>query len=428
MGERRLGRGLLLAALAFTACLALAGLALHGALSPAEMIGFPVRGRSMASKSQLIHKLNQLLMRKLSKAQDGISSAAPESVRRAAPAVASVTKTQLEANACHDGGPCNNNQMPVLRYVPRTGNWELKSAGNQEAIWQNIFNRFKSRDKKTEAPLRTVPESFNAFKAPEQMLAQVDDASGERAALQAKLKNLLESQLRASGDLGGMSGFGEGSEPAGAGRGDSGGAVAGLEGNNQDIHALAEDMQAAKHLAAHGTGHDLKRMKTVSTRLQDDSKLRTVCQDSSQAQHSLGVLRWSSLSSCMRQLRTRKANDVKLLLARIHALSASRGAAPVLAVGHSLHAAEARVDALEARKAALTQGLSKMVADGTHLQSELRAQQERVQQLRMRPARGGGRGRDYASPPVPPGLPPGYDGPMLERGSTDVPRSAPPGM
>ncbi|KAJ1484478.1 hypothetical protein T484DRAFT_1947838 [Baffinella frigidus] len=423
------GRGLrqlLLAAVATAACVALAGLVLHSGSGPSELMGYPVKGRSPASKSTLIHKLNQLLMKKLSaatvKAQTGVSPRAADGA--ASSGGSGMSTKQMQANACHDGGPCGGNDMPVLKYVPSTGAWHLQSAGNPEVVWRSLFAKAKARDEKNRVPHRTVAETD--FKAPTQMLAQVAEATGERAALQAKLKSLLQSQLRSTGDLGGAGGFGA---DADRGRDD-----VGLEGGEEsNIKDLAQSLTEARHLIAHGGAGDVKRMTAVSASLQDASQLRAICSETSAAQQDLGVLRWSSLSSCMRQLRTRMADDSKRLAGRVTALSTHAAFpvahAEVAAAPFSLKAAESRYDTLEARKAALTQGLSKMVNAGTHLQVQLRAQKERLQQLRARPSRSAmGRHAHRGSPPAPAGLPPGYDGPRLEKGSTDVPRSPPPGM
>ena len=419
-------RSLLVAAVATAACLALTGLVLHSGSGPSELVGYPVKGRSPASKSQLLHKLNQLLMKKLSaatlKAQNGVQ---PGDSISAAPSGGSALSTkQMQENACHDGGPCagSANDMPVLKYIPSTGAWDLQSAGNPDVVWHSLMSRAKARDEKGRVPHRTVAETN--FKAPTQELAQVGEAPGEREALQAKLKSLLQSQLRATGDLGGAGGIGVNQ--------DGGGNNAGLEGGEQsNVRDLSKDLTEARHLISHGGAGDLKRMKAVIAGLRDSSQLRAICEDTSEAQEGLGVLRWSSLSSCMRQLHTRMADDSTRLAGKITALS-THAAFPVAHTEvadapFTLQAAEARYNTLEARKAALTQGLSTMVHAGTHLQVELRAQKERLQQLRARPGRRA-RQAHRGSPPAPAGLPPGYDGPRLDKGSTDVPRSPPPGM
>jgi hypothetical protein len=225
----------------------------------------------------------------------------------------------------------------------------------------------------------------------------------------------------------------------------------------QSADAVARRLAATLSEAESVAGGETSRVEALALALSDDSGVSRVCAHPRLAHAALGVYADSSLAACERQLRRRMAAAQAHLRSRVEHVEYSLpdGAADA-AARPDAPPAEPRA----AAEAALSDGLRQAGERQRKLRAALDLQRRRITALVQRrgsggaaaataadsgerspptpdqqaaisaaaaaraetraAGRGGGR-RGAWSPPVPPGLPPGYDGPLRSDGATAVP-------
>ena len=435
-----------------------------------------------ATKESFLDKLNNMLLKKTKPQQlsaEDNALAAQESVARAQRGrqVNNLfSKAQLAANACADGEGCGDRSpKPKMVYQPSTGNWNVVDAGNPDWIWNHLMVHAKTRDAaglgdkppKHAAHIRH-PEAvpFVQNKAPEQMLAQLGaltrNAALNKQTLLLKLKSLLRDKVAAGAPVQ--------PKPAKSFMSVAAAQDFSQPGVSLKVTTLKEDMSRAQYLGRVGDLSDMSEMSKLDEKLASYKQLGEICQRRHLAQDGLGVLRDESLAGCKREIRARMIEArtaVKGGLARLHAEEArlvfpKSGTLPVL----------------QQKKKKLAAELSSMEKQHDQLRAELHQQKERITELTQNHKHGGrpptpaaldaasalmgfssssssanpladallgkkavrgSRGhRTMAqrrhmptsrawSPPVPSGLPPGYNGSLSASGSTDLPEVPPPG-
>jgi hypothetical protein len=226
---------------------------------------------------------------------------------------------------------------------------------------------------------------------------------------------------------------------------------------DQSADAVARRLASTLSEAENVAGDDTPRVEALALALSDESGVSRVCSHPHLAHAALGVYADSSLAGCERQLRRRMTAAQARLRSHVERVEYSLpdGAAGATA-GPVAPPAEPRA----AAEAALSDGLRQADDRQRKLRAALDLQRRRITALvqRRRPiaaaaaaadvgerppptpdqqaaiaaaaaaraeTRDAGRGRRGPrgawSPPVPPGLPPGYHGPLLRDGATAVP-------
>eukprot|EP00960_Hanusia_phi_P031402 749276-Hanusia_phi.AAC.1 len=376
-------------------------------------------------RKKLIEKLDSLLLKREG---DGDSPRAAKLQRAEEKASASslkLSKHQSEMNSCKDGGPCNANQMPVLKYDPASGNWDYESAGNPNFVWQQLMKEAKTRD----GSLKNRGRALSADPARFSELAQVSSKPSDRAErlkLQDELKMLLEEKLtkdRASTQA----------HNAIMASATSSGVTDDSSSTSRDsiinsISTLNSEIERGEHLGKHGTEQDEAQMRSLYAKLGKHLQVGSMCRRRHLAQSGLHVLRYSSLASCERQIRYRTSRARKILKAGLNRL-ARKDAAHLFGGGM-----KEGYRGLQANKDKLSTELTAMEREHSKLQAELARQKERITQLSSKATAHAGRSSPPVpdtkniSPPVPAGLPPNYHGKLLRSADTDTPNSVPPGL
>jgi hypothetical protein len=480
---RRVG----LAALALTACacmLAIIAVASqHGA--PAALMSATRQSFLDKLNAILLKKTNKKMLGSednVLKAQESVARA-----RRGRRNRNAFSKAQLEANACADGEPCsagvgvaNLGPKPKMVYQPSTGNWDVVDAGNPDWVWQHLMQRAKQRDQAglgAKPPAHAAhirkqqPQPFVQNKARAQSLLQLGSmvtpgsaAEVNKQTLLLKLKSILREKMAAG-------------EPVQPKPSESIMAVAAAQDFSQPgvaskVTKLKDDIKRGAYLGRVGDLSDMPEMKELDARLVSTRDLGEICRRRHLAQDGLGVLKDSSLAGCEREIRAHMDEarvSLKGGLARLRAKKArlefpKQGSLPQLQqkkrkLAAELSSMEKQHDQLRAelsqQKERITQltqrhryaqpsaatstaveaarsllGFSSSAASGTPLADALEGKSTRA--VRSSAHRGRAQRRHMPksrawSPPVPAGLPPGYEGSLRAQGATDVPEVPPPG-
>lgn len=283
--------------------------------------------------------------------------------------------TQLERNACKDGEPCHagRSNMPELKYNPESGNWDMISAGNPTAVWHSLMSEARKRDKSRfgrEQQANLLAEEnrkLNEAKGQPQMLLEVDDGgnAGKHQQLEDELRGLLQDKVAHFSQ-----------EESGS---DKEGGADMEDPTTAFAYGLASHLKRAGEYLE-GSGKDAAEYERLASRLSHMDKVKDVCRHPRLATEALGVFAHSSMSGCERQVKITVHDLASKLRSRASAL-------------------RSRPMGLEGSKASLTSQLRTLKRSHWELEDELSSQEQRIRSL--------SRGR--ASPPAPPGLPPGYD-------------------
>ena len=500
-------RGLLACLVGVGAVCCLAALVFVGSVEKEDVL---------VSHAALIRKLRHLLAESAGRAMTGrhqqqvpdseLKSMVLQARRTSLAAAAQVTDAANEAASCHDGGPCatsaRGSQLPVLKFIPATGAWDVESMGNPDAIWNHVMSAAKRRD------LSQAPEGISDS----QLLSRI---------AHAKAKGASDIQHNGLSDAGGspklavrskpsrlqaLSSVGE--QPSSVNRWDlirrlkalikqREGQVrhrrsehnwdADLRQHAQRPHAeavehdedseeklqakaneLAQAIRDAEHIKTHGNDDEVE---ALAMRLSDESALPKLCAHRKLSHTTLAVLLDSSLAGCERQLRERMAQASEALKKRVEHVTYSLPEGSTadstlpskehesvndgrLGNADGQHAMSIAQRGLDEKKAKLSSDLGVLEDGHDRLKDVLDQQKRRITALSQE-ARGGSedgadddtwappvpedgsvtRQRAAAlaaakasavrkqmwSPPVPPGLPPGYRGQLLNDGATAVP-------
>jgi hypothetical protein len=229
------------------------------------------------------------------------------------------SQAELDQAACDDGEPCKVNQMPILKYIPSTGNWDVISAGNPDAIWHKLMSQARQRDK---TQVQTYPDEQGESveftrqakdKSFSQSLLQVSDdhESEEHKRLEARLKSLLEARLAKGRSLvrhmARPEQFGNSATQQVDSPNDS--------PESRRAYKLKSNLRDAEVLAS--SGHDTHRMEHLINALGNTGDLRDLCTHPALSHNVLGVYKASSLSACVRQLRIRMEDSRQALRSRL---------------------------------------------------------------------------------------------------------------
>jgi hypothetical protein len=229
------------------------------------------------------------------------------------------SQAELDQAACQDGEPCKVNQMPILKYIPSTGNWDVISAGNPEAIWHKLMQQAKQRDT---TQVQTYPDEQGGSveftrqgkdTAFSQSLLQVSDDrdSEEHKRLEERLKSLLEERLAK-----GRSMVRHMARPDHFINSETRPVDSTYESpESQKAYKLKSNLRDAEALAS--SGHDTHRMEHLINMLGNTADLRTLCTHPALSHNVLGVYKASSLSACVRQLRIRMEDSRQALRSRL---------------------------------------------------------------------------------------------------------------
>ena len=445
-----------------------------------------------SAQEKFLDKLNNILLKKTNKkmlsAENSILKSQEDARAPRGRRKNQFSKKQLAANACADGGPCNGvgvGPKPKMVYQPSTGNWVVENAGNPDWIWQHLMQHARQRDqaglgerppphaahirKQTQTP-------FVQNKAPEQMLAQLDDTTSDaetnRQTLVLKLKSLLREKE--------VAGEPEQPKPAKAMM-----AVAAAKdfkaegtGVSAKVARLKEEISRGNYLGRVGDLADKSEMEVLYEELSKTKVLSEICQRRHLAQDGLDVLKGESLSGCEREIRAQMNEARRSLSAGFHRLRAAEarlvfpkaGSLPQLRakkqkLAAELSSMEKQHDELRHELSQQKEAIGKLVAKGaltqltqSHSRSPAPPQEAmdaasdflgaarspaaatpladalmgRTRKARTTPQRSAAARRHAPtsrpfSPPVPAGLPPGYTGSLALKGSSDVPDVPPPG-
>ena len=415
-----------------------------------------------------------------------------------------------ERASCEDGGPCSQSNLPVMKYIPSTGAWEVVSMGNSDAIWQSLMNSAKLRDEGHSAHGHSISDSAlreriaearrkgetdiskgNSENRPQgssmsasmeslEQLSREERTESERQQLIRKLRSLINARLQVTSHTASHQSEAHILAPS----------PPKPEMTHPDVEGSAGEL--ARRLAAtlsHAESvppADHRQIESLALALSDNTGLSQICAHPHVAHGVLGVYADSSLSSCERQLRRRIAAVQERLRGHVEHVEYSLpknvdggSGADAQAADHfsapSVPPHSARAPTLEsegppepsAAEKALSRGLRQAGDRQRRLRAALDMQRRRMTAL-VQDRRGGGHSAEGAaplgrtaahrsgwspptpdeqaaaaaaknaaaaakkaaargpaadawSPPAPPGLPPGYAGPLLRDGATAVP-------
>jgi hypothetical protein len=339
-----------------------------------------------------------------------------------------------EAASCHNGGPCGQSNLPVMKYIPATGAWDVVTMGNSNAIWQNLMNAAKLRDEGPKHQGSSISDSDlreRISRARERGDADItganhDDSSREssmsarmealeqqsreerslskRQQLIHKIRSLIQSRMESQNRELSHTHAPQIWAPAPAPIRTS----SSLDGSPQQ---LAQSLAAKLSQAESVSPGDHAQIESLALALTDVSGLSQICSHPRVAHSVLGVYADSSLASCERQLRRRIATTQERLRDHVEHVeyslpsdgpaaagsdSGSRAAA-LSDGGEHQGGASAAVEARAAEKA-LTRGVRKASDRQRRLRAALDLQRRRMTALVQERQRGGG---DDESPPTP---------------------------